>query len=209
MTPFPAPITELRFLHLAKNGGAQGWRHAPHAASIGQTRVDQIFRRHAAEMRRYLQRRGVAGGDADDVLQRVFLVLVRRIDDIVSGCERAFLFRAAAHEVAHVRRSFARCLEQSEDWPEWAATDDVRPDELLMNKMARERLALALADLDAGLRETFELVAFQDISLTEVAARLGIPVGTAKTRLRRARAVLSAFLDEPPPAVTHSAATIP
>ncbi len=172
---------------------------SPATGSSGQTRVDQLFRRHAAEMRRYLQRRGVVGGDADDVLQRVFLVLVRRIDEIVSGCERAFLFRAAAYEVAHVRRSFARRVEQPEDGREWATTDSVRPDELLMDKVARERLDRALVGLDAGLRVTFELVAFQDVSLTEVAARLRIPVGTAKTRLRRARAVLSVFLDEPPP----------
>ncbi len=195
MSLFPTTAPELRSPRLVKRGGERVRRPAPHATgSSGQTRVDQTFRRHAAEMRPYLHRRGVVGGDADDVLQRVFLVLLRRIEDIVPGSERAFLFRAVAYEVAHVRRSFARRGEQPEDGREESTADSVRPDELLMDKVDRELLDRALVGLDAGLRETLELVAFEELSLIDVAARLRIPVGTAKTRLRRARAVLASVL---------------
>lgn len=189
MSLFPPTVPDLRFLSVPTRRGTTRRRSHPAHATREQSRVARLFRQHASEMKPYLCRRGVAGEDADDVLQRVFIVLVRRIGEIVPGCERAFLYRAAAHEAFHLQRSFARRLDHPGEL-EASTTQSVLPDELLGSKTAREHLHRALAELPTSLREIFELVELEELSLTQAAARLAVPLGTAKTRLRRARATL-------------------
>lgn len=67
----------------------------------------------------------------------------------------------------------------------------------------RAQLDWALRRLDRDLRTTVVLFYFLGMSLDEVADALGIPLGTAKSRLHRARASLRAALqqDEPVAAV--------
>lgn len=51
----------------------------------------------------------------------------------------------------------------------------------------QQRLAAALASLMAGDRDVLLLIAWADLSYDEVAVALGIPVGTVRSRLHRAR----------------------
>jgi RNA polymerase sigma-70 factor (ECF subfamily) len=55
-------------------------------------------------------------------------------------------------------------------------------------------LAPALARLDAGQRDVLLLVAWADLTLDQVAEVLGIPRGTARSRLNRARTKIRAAL---------------
>lgn len=159
-------------------------------------RVNQIFQHHAAAIRPYLCRRGVMPADADDVLQRVFIALTRRLGDVRPEEERAFLFGIAAHEASHQRRSYARRRECCDDTITASTAPSVRPDELLRRKAALELIATLLEQLEGPLRQIVELVDIQGFTLGDAASRLRVPVGTAKTRLRRARRALEA-LGEP------------
>jgi RNA polymerase sigma-70 factor (ECF subfamily) len=55
---------------------------------------------------------------------------------------------------------------------------------------AGRRLADALARLPAAHRDALLLVAWGDLSYEEAAAALGVPVGTVRSRLSRARSRL-------------------
>ena len=55
-------------------------------------------------------------------------------------------------------------------------------------------VARALAGLDADMRDVLLLVAWGELSYEEVAGALGIPVGTVRSRLSRARAQIRAQL---------------
>jgi RNA polymerase sigma-70 factor (ECF subfamily) len=55
----------------------------------------------------------------------------------------------------------------------------------------------ALAALPVGQREAIVLHHLVDLSVDEVAAALGVPVGTVKTRLVRGRTALAGLLSEP------------
>ncbi len=56
-------------------------------------------------------------------------------------------------------------------------------------------LQAAVASLAPPLREVIELAYWQGLSQTEIAERLGDPLGTVKTRTRRALALLAEALD--------------
>jgi RNA polymerase sigma-70 factor (ECF subfamily) len=60
------------------------------------------------------------------------------------------------------------------------------------------RLAAALAGLPAGHRNALLLVAWGDLSYEQAAATLGVPVGTVRSRISRARGRLREALDEAP-----------
>jgi RNA polymerase sigma factor (sigma-70 family) len=56
--------------------------------------------------------------------------------------------------------------------------------------MDETRLAAALAELKPRDRETLLLFAWADLGYDEIASALAVPVGTVRSRLNRARAVL-------------------
>lgn len=58
-----------------------------------------------------------------------------------------------------------------------------------------EELELAMTTLRDDYRECFELFYREDLSVVEVAHRLGVPEGTVKTWLYRARKELAAYLE--------------
>ena len=55
-------------------------------------------------------------------------------------------------------------------------------------------LGAALADLSAGDRDVVVLIAWEQLTYEETARALGIPVGTVRSRLNRARARLRRVL---------------
>ena len=59
----------------------------------------------------------------------------------------------------------------------------------------RSDLPAALAALDVDQRDVLVLFAWEELSYREIAAALGVPVGTVRSRLARARARLRAELD--------------
>ena len=58
----------------------------------------------------------------------------------------------------------------------------------------RSRLAAALAALSTRDRDVLLLIAWGDLTYEEVADALGIPIGTVRSRLHRARSHLRAAL---------------
>lgn len=68
------------------------------------------------------------------------------------------------------------------------------PEQELVNKLLREDIERALDGLPGGFRTVVVLVEIQGYSYAEVAEMLGIPVGTVRSRLNRARSLLQRAL---------------
>jgi RNA polymerase sigma-70 factor (ECF subfamily) len=137
---------------------------------------------------------------ARDVTQEVFAhlwELPTRVD-LTRGSLRSYL-AVLAHRraVDEVRRSERRArLEAAvapsaeEDGPEHGVV------ETLTGSWRSERLAAALAELPADQRSAVELAYYDGLTYTQVARVLGIPEGTAKSRLRLAMSRLRARLGD-------------
>ena len=136
---------------------------------------------------RSLRRLGVAEGQLRDASQQVWIVVARRLETIDAGAERSFLFGTAMRVAADTRRAAGRRREAGAPSEDEAATDSQRPDALLDRKRAREALDRVLDAMPEDLRVVFVLFELEELATGAIAEMLGIPVGTAASRLRRAR----------------------
>jgi RNA polymerase sigma-70 factor, ECF subfamily len=153
-------------------------------------RLEALVRDHYAFVWRILRRFGLPEGEADDAAQRVFMIVDARLDDILPGSERAFLFRTGMHVASKVHRSVRRRREEPEDQITGLAGSEPLPDDLLDQRRARALLDRILGELPTDLQAVLVLFEIEELSTAEIAEALSIPAGTVASRLRRARAEL-------------------
>jgi RNA polymerase sigma-70 factor (ECF subfamily) len=151
---------------------------------IGAARLRALQEEHFEFLWRSLRRLGVPEADVDDAVQQVFLVAARR--EIQPGAERSFLFSTALRVASHARRTLRRRRESDEAVPEQTDTSP-SPEELLDRRRARALLDEVLEALPLDLRAVFILFELEEMTVVQIAAMLGIPTGTAASRLRRGR----------------------
>lgn len=168
--------------------------------------VEELYHRHAGEIRGYLHRR--AGQAGADLLGEVFAVALRRIEDLPEpALRRAWLFGTArrlllADERADLRRRFAE--SEHARFQEPTAVDRTPPDRSAWILAVRE----ALASLSETDRELIRLTEWEQLQTSEAAVVLGMRPGTARVRLHRARRALANHsalqgLLGPPPDADH------
>jgi RNA polymerase sigma-70 factor (ECF subfamily) len=139
---------------------------------------------------RTLSRAGVPQSEIDDEVQRTFIAVSRRLEDVRQDAERSFVYTVACNTASHARRARARRREfPSDKLPEQVA-GHATPEDLIERKRARELLDELMTSLDQPLREVFVLYELEGVDTIEIGHLLGIPRGTVASRLRRARGVL-------------------
>ena len=121
--------------------------------------------------------------EAEDVLQGVFTRVWKEAGryDASKGSPTAWLLswvRNGAIDRLRRREALQRATIQSVDRAPSA------PDGHGPGPEERERLGKAVADLPADQRQVIELAYFEGLSQTQIAQRLGEPLGTVKTRAR-------------------------
>lgn len=169
----------------------------PDSELIGRSLVDAqafgaIFDRHAEAILRYAARR--AGREiAEGLVGEVFRIAFERRKSFDSShpSARPWLYGIAANLLAHHRRSEARRLRATARVAAGDAPADGR--RVAAAADARRLLPLvidAIETLPEGEREALLLYAWEELPYEEIAAALGVPVGTIRSRLARARARL-------------------
>jgi RNA polymerase sigma factor (sigma-70 family) len=154
-------------------------------------RFEKVFDRHFDAIHGYVARR-LGPGLADDVASETFLIAFDRRARYELGQPDAapWLYGIASnliarHRRAEVRRYRALARAGGEGTVEGHSEGVAGR---LDAQALRARLAAALLDLEARDREVLLLVAWAQLSLEEAARALGVPAGTARSRLHRARA---------------------
>jgi RNA polymerase sigma-70 factor (ECF subfamily) len=147
----------------------------------------ELVKREFRFVWRLLRRLGLSESDADDGAQQVFLVASRRFADIRLGSERSFLYSTALHVASKARRSVDRRREELSADVEPDAEGAPSMEDLLDRRRARALLDSILDALPLELRAVLVLHEIDELSTSEIAEVVGVPVGTAASRLRRAR----------------------
>lgn len=153
-----------------------------------------LFEAQYASVWRLLRRFGVAHAQLDDAAQEVFWVTARRLPDIEPGREAAFLYGVALRVASNLLRRKKELPELTERalLSELPAEDSC-PEQALEQRRARALLDTVLARMPLELRTVFVLFELEGLPIRDIAELEEIPIGTAGSRLRRAREEFSAI----------------
>ena len=166
----------------------EAWREGDQAA--GET----LFDRHFDALARFFANKVSEG--LDDLVQQTFLGAVEARDRFRGDAQfKTFLLRIGHHVLCkHYRRK--RVRNEEPDFSVTAVADLApSPSSLVARRMEQRLLLQALRAIPLDFQVVLELAYWEGLSATEIATVLDIPVGTSKTRIRRAKQLLGRQLE--------------
>lgn len=157
------------------------------AGAVGgsQLAFQLIYRRHHSAVYRFARAMCSSSAVADEITQEVFFILIRQLDrfDPGRGPLRSYLLGIARNHTLSTLRRERLYVEFDETEPCAAATEPERSYDL-------ERLRQAIGTLPPVYREVVLLCEIEELDYAEAAKVIGCPIGTVRSRLHRARALL-------------------
>jgi RNA polymerase sigma-70 factor, ECF subfamily len=158
---------------------------------------DELYTAHFEFVFRTARRLGVQEANVDDIVQEVFLVLHRRLDDFDGRASmRAWIYGI----LANIVREYRRMRRRKESQLSWLDPDDAtvaavatagaEPVEQMERREAARLLFRMLDDLDDDKREVLILTELEQMSVAEVSELLGENVNTLYSRLKAAKKAL-------------------
>lgn len=162
--------------------------------------VSAWFDEHAPSLGSYAARR-VGPSLARDIVAETFRIACEQYDqfDPSRGAERAWLFGIATNLIRRHWRTEERRLRIQAHASRIDSTRGdplLRVDERLDASRQYQRVVDAVAELDPEDRDLLVLIAWEQMTSREVAAVLGIPAGTVRSRLKRIRTHLAENVPE-------------
>ena len=166
--------------------------------------LGDLFDRHADRIYTYCFRRTASWATAEDATSTVFLEAWRSreraqiYDQSYDGTALPWLYGIATNVCRNLTRSQRRYaaalgrLPRPADAPDHADDVGARVD----SERTMTRIVEAMAALSARDRDVIALVVWSGLSYEQAAQALGVPVGTVRSRLARARERLGAAVRE-------------
>lgn len=146
--------------------------------------------RYRLPLRRFFERRLRNKPDPDDLVQEVFLRLIRRgATDGIQSLD-GYVFQVAAN----VLRDYARRWSIRSEEVDSVQLDEIEieggfsPERVLLGREAIESLIAALQELPEKTVVIFSLYHFDSISQVEIAKRFGMSLSTVEKHMSRANA---------------------
>lgn len=165
-----------------------------HAWAAGDRRAGEaLFEAHFAAVLRFFRNKMRRDDpQIDDLVQRTFLGVLEGHERLrEAGSFRAYLFGIARNQLFKQYRSQSRSRELLDFSFTSVAELQPSPSSVLAMNEAHRQLLLALQRLPVELQLVVELQFWEQLTVVELAEVVQLPVGTAKTRLRRARQLLA------------------
>lgn len=171
----------------------------------------ELYERHGSALLRFAMAMSNSRQTAEDVVHDTFVELLRHPSkfDPTRGPVIAFLFGIARHRMARITRMSIRdaesdpetlgALEDDADAPRAASVPAVVEDatDVLDRLQSIVRVRAAVFDLPRVHREVIALCDLEELPYATVATILDCPIGTVRSRLSRARALLATRLELP------------
>ncbi len=157
-----------------------------------------LFNRYGASLHQiYLVRTGGNSDDTDDLIQEIFVKAYLNL----SSYDRRYAFGQWIYTIA--KNTFIDYVRKRRDV---LSIDNTRgeyirqpvsltpnPEESIIIVQRRRQLEENLEKMTPKYRRLIELRFFKDLSYEEIAEQLGLPLGTVKTQIHRARTQLCNF----------------
>ena len=167
--------------------------------AVGDDRALQVIYERYSPMVYGLARRVTAStAHAEEITQEVFVYLWQNPDrfDPERGTLRAFL-GALAHRrsVDEIRRNSRRTAREDRVGNDPASLESLEIGDDFERSQTADRVRAAVSSLPEQQRQAVLLAYFGGCTFRQVAERLGIPEGTAKSRLRLGLGKLAVLLE--------------
>ncbi len=162
---------------------AQAWKNGDARAG------EQLFDRYFKPVSRFF--RNKSRDDTADLVQRTFLACVEALPRFRGdGSFRSFLFAIAYRQLCTHYKKQKKARERFD--PQTVTVHDLGPSptQLLAKRQEQRVMLAALRRIPLVYQTLLELHYWEKMPAHECAAVLGIPVGTAKSRIRRGRQLL-------------------
>lgn len=179
VAPAPAPERQLLGRHAAGDNEA----------------FPELMALYRSQIFSYIVRCGVAPSHRDDVFQEVFLTVHRngKCYDATRPLE-PWLFTITANTVrSYFRKQQVRAIVEHDTDRADSSTTYSAADDTVAQETARW-VEAEIAKLPLAQREVLTLCCMRDVSQSDVAEILQIPLNTVKTHLSRGRAALAKAL---------------
>lgn len=151
----------------------------------------QLFERHADAIYNYCFRWTGNWSTAEDLTSVVFLEAWRRRNEVSFSGESVlpWLLVVASYAARNAQRTLRRHARLLKKLPRAGSEPDftMDADHRIDAERQMARIHLALRGLGDGEREVLSLCDWAGLSYAEAANALGIPIGTVRSRLSRAR----------------------
>lgn len=164
------------------------WRRKE--ATAGQ----HLVRRYFPVVYRFFHNKVRTEADIDDLVQRTFVALVERAERLELTSFRAYLLGVAHYVLCGHYRAVRRQDERFDLGSISAEDVGTGVFSAFAEKREHQRLLVALRKIPLEHQTLLELFYWEEMTGDEIAAVLGIPVGTFRSRLRKARELLEAAL---------------
>ncbi|MBL8699362.1 MAG: sigma-70 family RNA polymerase sigma factor [Alphaproteobacteria bacterium] len=150
-----------------------------------------LFGHYGPRVKSYLVRLGAPRATAEDLLQDVMLAVWRRAEtyDPRQATVGTWIFTIARNKRIDALRRERRPDFDPMD-PAFAPEPAPEPDREVDAAQWEVHIATAIAEMPREQAEMVRLAYFDDLSHSDIAGRLGLPLGTVKSRLRLALARL-------------------
>jgi RNA polymerase sigma factor (sigma-70 family) len=150
--------------------------------------LHDMFRRHAKEITRFLRNRGLTEDTAADLTQDSFVRLMTANPTAQEHNPRAYLYRVSRNVlIDHRRRESSAPFSDVHETKAQAVADPKPSAETVVYD--KQRLALsnaALAELPERTRLAFELYRLEEMTIAEVAEKIGLSTTRTWTLIRDA-----------------------
>ena len=145
----------------------------------------ELYEAYGPRVKAYMIRQGADAGTAEDLAQETLLTVWRKAALYAGdkGSTTTWVFAIARNlRIDRLRREVPW-----QELPEGRlaeASNEPLPDEAVAEKERQQRVQAALAALPPEQKEVVALAYLEGLSHSEIAERLGMPLGTVKSRMR-------------------------
>jgi RNA polymerase sigma-70 factor (ECF subfamily) len=157
------------------------------ARNLDREAFAELFDAFAPRLKSFMIRKGASPEAAEDLVQETMISVWRKagLYDPAKGSALTWIFTIARNlRIDRIRKESSMPLAELGDYD--ATSDDLGNDDMLSRKQESKYVQIALAEIPVEQKQVVMMAFVDDISQSEIAERLNIPLGTVKSRMRLA-----------------------